>query len=863
MKRILFILAIAAASVCALQAASVSESVARQMASSFFAAQSSRFSSAPGASSLRLAYTAEQGRFYIYNRGEGNGFVVVAGDDRLPQVLGYGTTGAFSLTGIPEAMQDWMAEMDREISYLQSNSGVAVHHPVKRAEAFGPLMTTRWNQDEPYNNLCPTYTVPDGSSLRAVTGCVATAMAQIMNYHQWPLQGTGSHSYTCRVNDTDPVTLSADYSQSVYEWDLMLDEYDSESSEESRYAVAKLMSDVGISINMNYGSSSGAQETACIPSLVQYFGYSDKLYLMQRDLFSADEWDQLLVDEISANRPILYCGYTYSQGSMGGHAFVFDGFDTNGYFHVNWGWGGAYDNYFLVSLLAPSSGNNFRFGQDAIFGVTPAHKADEVPDVLYLRGILHPDMYSVARGEAVSVKFSDLYAQGNLMDTVGVEGMGYWQQAYDTIPMELRVLDMNGMAQQVYRFSHKVSLSGWMPMSPNISFIPDAALPEGEYTVKIAYAPFKDDNYDSWVSDEYGNDLYCKMVVSEDTVYLNDCFLSEQYHMTAMDMASDIVVDEPFAVDVTLSNERRYGPPGGGGGQPEPATTGYIHLLLTKNGVEVGTSQPIAISIPRDSVETYRLEMMAPSEWGRYELTVVDDCGRRFEPMTDWLDTGEDAGIFHIVVVPKSEFLVEDFETMTANSKTNETNVEGRFTFWNFNKSGIRAPGEGKCHGTNAVMMKKPSTFYSTVPVDHRFFMAEATFFNNSSTEAKYTLETSVDNGATWVKATTIEETTAAVVPASSIVRAIWQLDVKQPALFRIAMTGGGSASTYVDDFILRYNDLSISGDVNFDGEVNIVDVNAAIDMILSGKSVTAGDVNGDGEVNIADINAIIDQILK
>ena len=145
--------------------------------------------------------------------------------------------------------------------------------------------------------------------------------------------------------------------------------------------------------------------------------------------------------------------------------------------------------------------------------------------------------------------------------------------------------------------------------------------------------------------------------------------------------------------------------------------------------------------------------------------------------------------------------------------------------------------------------------------------MAEATIFNPSSSEAKFTLEYSVDNAATWIKALSLDgaDATAAVVPAASIYHAIWQFNIQasQPALFRVAMTGGGSAAAYVDNLVLRYNDVAIAGDVNVDGEVNIGDLNTVVDVILGGTAVGNADLNGDGEVNIADINALIDLILK
>ena len=868
MKRILSLFAIAMVAVCTVHGEQVNVTTALQIADRFFGANTARLTSASSHAVTRLAYTAEADRFYVFDRSEGSGFVVIAGDNRFPPVLGYSVTGFFTAGNIPPAMQDWMSEMNREIAYLQSHHEARVHEPVKRQTPVGPLMTTRWSQDWPYNLYCPVYTVSGGTE-QAVTGCVATAMAQIMNYHQWPLQGRGSHSYFCNVNETDPTTLSADFSQSVYEWDKMLDFYDENSSEESCTAVARLMSDAGISIDMNYGSSSGAQESAVMTAATRYFDYSDKCYLLDRDLFDAEEWDQFLIDEIAAGRPVLYCGYTYSQGSLGGHAFVFDGFDTNGYFHVNWGWGGTGDGFFLVSYLAPSSGNNFKYGQTAIFGFVPAASSGDVPDVLYVRGVMHPDMVSVPRGEQVSMKFSDLYAEGNLLDSAGVENSGYWPAVYDLIPMELRVFDQNGALQQSYQFDNKIYISGWGMRSQNIEFTPDASLADGEYIVKVAYSAKKDGNYDSWVCDDLGKDVFCKMLLSDNMVYLSDCTLSQTYNLESMVADHSIFVGEPFNVDVTLSYPRGWGPPpgdepgGGPGGSPEPSTMGNIRLMLKQNGEAVAIGEPMAISIPRDSTATFTLSMTAPAEWGRYELLLVDDSGRMFTPQSGWLEEAD--GTMYIVVVPKSdEQLIEDFETMKANNKTNDTNVEGRFTSWSFTKSGVRAPGEGRCNGTNSVMMKKPSAFYSVEPIYHNIFMAAITFFNNSTTEAKYTLEYSVDNAATWVKANTIDETDAATIPASSVTQVIWQLNIKatQPALFRVMMTGGGSAATYVDDLILRYDDTPVAGDVNIDGEINIADVNAIIDMVINAMSGNVADVNGDGEINIADVNALIDMIL-
>ena len=157
MKRFLFILAITMATVFSVQAAHVSEAQARQIAGSFFSAKSLRAPSHGGQPTLQLAYTADREHFYIYDRGH-SGFVVVAGDDRLPQVLGYSETGHFSATQVPPAMKYWMQEMNRQIAYLQEHDNVVAQVPFQHETAVDALMTTLWDQGTPFNDLCPTYT---------------------------------------------------------------------------------------------------------------------------------------------------------------------------------------------------------------------------------------------------------------------------------------------------------------------------------------------------------------------------------------------------------------------------------------------------------------------------------------------------------------------------------------------------------------------------------------------------------------------------------------------------------------------------------------------------------------------------------
>lgn len=854
MKRILFFLAIAMAWVCTLQAAKVNETEARQVANNFFMVKSARMKASAGAqSALRLAYTADQERFYIFDRGSNGGFVVVAGDDRLPQVLAYGEAGNFSAPNLPTNVQYWVDEMNRQIQYLQSHDGVLAHKPAQRVSEVQPLLTTRWDQSSPYNDMCPTYDSGNGGMVHAVTGCVATAMAQIMNYYEWPDVGRGSHSYWCRVNGGVRTQLSADFSQSVYRWDLMLDTYYANSDPESCEAVAKLMSDVGISVDMGYGSSSGAQETDALNALKEYFKYTNKAYMLHRDYYGAEQWDQIMFDEITAQRPVLYCGFSEGVSGYEGHAFVLDGFDTDGYFHVNWGWGGSYDGYFLVSVLAPMSGTDFKMGQDGIFGLVPDYRGDEIEDVRYMSSQLIPMTSTVALGDTAKLSLEGLLIEGNNMDTVGYETIYNRRFYYTELDLTLGVFDSEGVKCLSEDYSLEYLLTDWFSQGGEMQIRLPESLKEGEYKIKINYSSSAGSAY---VKDYGGQELYVKMTVRDGVAHLSDCFLYNSYSIDSFVVPRGITTGEPFTVGVELSYKSPW--------IENDGPVGNVYLSILKDGEEVAVSEMYEVMIPKQSAFTYEMQIMAPEEWGFYDLVLKDESGNCLVQLDEWHSYVAD-GITSITVLPPCHEKLEDFETMTANNSTNDKGVQGQFTSWDFTKCGVRAPGEELCHGTNAVMMKKPSIITSTVPVSGDFFMAQATFFNPTSTLSKYKLEYSVDGAKTWSVVYNLNGRDAIEVPANSQLLATWtlRLTAAQHALFRITMFGGGSSATYLDDFCLYYTDPLC--DVNKDGEINIADVNSLVDAIFSesGQMPTALDVNKDGEINIADVNAVIDMILS
>ena len=179
---------------------------------------------------LDLALTAKSKSmdvdYYVFNMSEDKGYIIISGDDRASAVLAYSDEGTFDINSIPDGLQYWLDVYSQEMQYLRDNPNAPkAYNRSQLSSSVRPLLTCNWNQGEPYNNLCPTYS-DNGTTKRAVTGCVATAAAQIMYYHRWPVTGTGSHSYVCNVNKTGEQTLSADFGSTTYDWDNMLDSYD-------------------------------------------------------------------------------------------------------------------------------------------------------------------------------------------------------------------------------------------------------------------------------------------------------------------------------------------------------------------------------------------------------------------------------------------------------------------------------------------------------------------------------------------------------------------------------------------------------------------------------------------------------------
>lgn len=311
---------------------------------------------------LKQVYTAKNdfgNAFYVFSDDKAGVFTIVSADTRLPEVLGYSLTSGFTAEDMPCNLRWWLDSYTNEISYALSANPAeqkntrAIEITDTRAP-IEPLVTTHWNQSAPFNNLCP-----EQNGQRAVTGCVATAMAQVMKYHNWPPTGTGSRN-------------GHNFNEN-YAWTDMIDDYvRGQYTNSQARAVAQLMLACGQSVDMSYSPySSGAQAFREQYAFPTYFDYDKDCRFILRDYYSQNEWDDIIYSELQAGRPVLYGG----QSPEGGHAFVCDGYSEAGYFHINWGWGGLSDGYFLLNVLTPTQSGiggfdgGYNSGQTALIKV--------------------------------------------------------------------------------------------------------------------------------------------------------------------------------------------------------------------------------------------------------------------------------------------------------------------------------------------------------------------------------------------------------------------------------------------------------------------------------------------------------------
>lgn len=378
----------------------ITQEKAHETAAAFFRMSGSAGMSHMSAPSLRMILTSEDihgsntkasagPAFYVFDNASGPGFVIIAGDDAVLPVLGYSFENEFPDGSVlPPNLIAWLDGVRSEIAAVRADG---VQASVETMKAWSDLTsgnpvvdleTALWNQQEPYNLLCPKI-----NGQPTYTGCTATALAIIMRYHRWPERGTGTlPGYTTSSYNYSVPAVTLGYE---YDWDNMLMEYGTGYSDAEANAVATLMRDCGVLIESDYGpygtSGTGAYSFDIPYPLAMHMGYDKGARYVERGYYGTGEWYDVIKDELDSSRPVLYTGYN----SEGGHAFVLDGYTDDNYFSVNWGWGGMSNGYFLLDALDPGSqgaggsSSGYNQWQGAVIGIQKDAGGEFVEDMRY------------------------------------------------------------------------------------------------------------------------------------------------------------------------------------------------------------------------------------------------------------------------------------------------------------------------------------------------------------------------------------------------------------------------------------------------------------------------------------------------
>lgn len=386
-----------------IQAKRISQWQAQQQAYSFWGKQMPMKAKAKSrvVSTASLS-TLGNDSYYVFNNDAG-GFVIIAGDDAVAPVLGYTSTGAFDANNLPEGLKDLLKSYEQQIAALGKN--YKANTTSTRAEFTGEklLNTAKWNQGAPFNKYTPN---------NYVTGCVATAGAIVMKHHGYPAKGVGSHSYTWNGQN-----LTASFEHD-YDWANMPVRYTGDN-DAAFDGVARLMSDLGIAVNMQYanGGSASALEDL-VTALKKYFGYSKYARHLKIEDLGAEAWNGRLRAEIDANRPVLYAA---SDANVGGHSFVIDGY-KNESFRVNWGWGGYCDGFYRVGALNPEvdgtpQGDQYNSSQAAVFALQPSDGKEVLSNLGFIKvdgwlETLNMDVTDVKAGKDLTLYLLPVQCQG-------------------------------------------------------------------------------------------------------------------------------------------------------------------------------------------------------------------------------------------------------------------------------------------------------------------------------------------------------------------------------------------------------------------------------------------------------------------
>lgn len=646
MKRILSLSLFVIVATFMLNASPVDTTTARIAASHFL----SQHGTTRSVNALQMAYqlndAAQKPCVYIFN-SEGGGFVVMAADNSVLPVLGYSTTGYFDTENIPSNMAAWLDTYREAVSDIAAGASTRTYPTMEEAwqrllsdepaspnreVVVGPLLTTTWNQSPYYNQLCP-----GTGSNKAITGCVATAMGQIMRYWRWPAQGHGHHTYVANYAQygyADYGSQYVNFGEATYNYNLMPNYLNSNSSNNQVAEVAKLLYHCGVSVNMMYSPNASGANSENVPSAMHnYFGYTNSTFQYKN---GEGAWINALKAQLNADIPLYYSG----SGDDGGHAFICDGYDEDNYFHFNWGWSGSQNGYFAVGNLNPGS-YVFNSYQGAIFNLEP-DLCYPYPEIAISGNTVMADANSsvtLTAPEGVSYQWSDnsttrsitvspevpKYYTVTVTDTAGCRNSAStWVTFADGCEITFHLHDSygdswQGNAIQVYNQVRKIAEITLSDGSDTTITLPVIS---GELALK-----WKLGNYPEECSFEVSG--HCLEYNFPEAPQSTGVFLVTQL------FCGDIITE--FSVETednsyTWNNETYYE----SGDYTQNFTsqfgcdsTAILHLTLHTNGIADNLSQPNLILSPNPTNGWLKIQCTSSNGlWENSELQVFDIYGR-------------------------------------------------------------------------------------------------------------------------------------------------------------------------------------------------------------------------------------------
>ena len=554
--------------------------------------------------------------FYIFNTA-GAGFVIVSADDRLKPILGYSDTGSFVTDGLPDNIKNWFQFYADEMAFVLNNNsteGESAAINISSAKSSFPatvaplLGSIAWNQDAPYNNLCP-----ENNGKKTVVGCLATAIAQIMLYHKYPASGRGVVDYTTK---TLKIPLIADLSTISFKWDQLLDFYNRNDNSTSAKNAAELSYYCGLALEMDYNTAeeggSWAYNHLVSNAMINHFRYDENMQYLARNYFSSSEWIDMIKKELSEKRPVFYSG----QSSDGGHAFVLDGYDNHDMIHVNWGWGGSNNGYFETTSLNPQSHGigggvgGFNADQVMAIGIQKPSGTSKYKSQFVLGGSLSISETSIPRNGTFSVNFDAFYNFGTLFRK-GQFGFALYQ---------------NGVQKErlvIYNIGEADILSGWKGPDPPVTLLIKNSVSIGNYQLHMVV---KEDRDTEWtqVRAEMGNVGYYNVAITETEISFSEPKVQPDLTVTSFESLHQLYKGLEGDYKIKIRNK---------GGEFIPT----IGILLQSNKNSKNYTQLASIQTVIKSGEEVELLMseIVEAEPGEYNVVIAYSTGNdSWQPIT-------------------------------------------------------------------------------------------------------------------------------------------------------------------------------------------------------------------------------------